>query len=217
MVLFQLSLILCQFAIFSIAEMLTGFVQGTLVTAELFALGNQTSIPRKCALCGKLFISYSRKNIFCKNLSPEYGNKPCNEVGPMIKREMQRETNVVENQYENSYRAYFNWKNKQIGNLERYLEQQKSELSKREVITLKKEIEDVKRDIILNFQKWVDHCRIIRDEWREKMIEPNGGLDNAALLEQSNVLDLIKLKPVKMRPEKYTQWKENQRIMKGLE
>lgn len=188
-----------------------------LVAAEICALGNQAHIPRKCALCGKPFIPYSQKNIFCKNPNPKYENKPCNEVGPVLKREMKLENDKVTHQYENNYRAYSKWIQKQIDILEKYLKQQESELNKSDYDVLESEIKNIKWDIKKNFREWVNQCRITTEEWKENMMDTDGETNDAMLSEEKRVLDLIKLKPVKLRSEKYAQWKADQRQMLGLE
>ena len=48
-------------------------------------------------------------------------------------------------------------------------------------------------------------------------MDTDGETNDAMLSEEKRVLDLIKLKPVKLRSEKYAQWKADQRQMQGLE
>ena len=138
-------------------------------------------------------------------------------MGPVLKREMKLENDKVTHQYENNYRAYSKWIQKQIDILEKYLKQQESELNKSDYDVLESEIKNIKWDIKKNFREWVNQCRITTEEWKENMMDTDGETNDAMLSEEKRVLDLIKLKPVKLRSEKYAQWKADQRQMQGLE
>ena len=90
-------------------------------------------------------------------------------------------------------------------------------LNKSDYDVLESEIKNIKWDIKKNFREWVNQCRITTEEWKENMMDTDGETNDAMLSEEKRVLDLIKLKPVKLRSEKYAQWKADQRQMLGLE
>lgn len=58
---------------------------------------------KKCANCERYFIAKNRKMIFCENLSPQNSNRNCKEIGPQIRRQQKRKTDMEEKQYHRDY------------------------------------------------------------------------------------------------------------------
>lgn len=58
---------------------------------------------KKCANCERYFIAKNRKMIFCENPSPQNSNRNCKEIGPQIRRQQKRKTDMEEKQYHRDY------------------------------------------------------------------------------------------------------------------
>lgn len=58
---------------------------------------------KKCANCGKYFVAKNKRRIFCNNPSPQNPDRSCKEIGPQIRRQQKRETDMIEKQYHRNY------------------------------------------------------------------------------------------------------------------
>ena len=61
------------------------------------------NLLKKCANCGRYFMVKNRKKIFCNNPSPQNPDRSCKEIGPQIRRQRKRETDMIEKQYHRDY------------------------------------------------------------------------------------------------------------------
>ena len=61
------------------------------------------NLLKKCANCERYFIAENRKMIFCENPSPQNSNRNCKEIGPQIRRQQKRKTDMEEKQYHRDY------------------------------------------------------------------------------------------------------------------
>lgn len=61
------------------------------------------SFLKKCANCGRYFVAKNKKRIFCNNLSPQNPSRSCKEIGPQIRRQQKRNTDMIEKQYHRDY------------------------------------------------------------------------------------------------------------------
>ena len=61
------------------------------------------NLLKKCANCERYFIAKNRKMIFCENPSPQNLNRNCKEIGPQIRRQQKRKTDMEEKQYHRDY------------------------------------------------------------------------------------------------------------------
>lgn len=61
------------------------------------------NLLKKCANCGRYFVAKNRKIIFCDNPSPQNPDRTCRAIGPQIRRQQKRETDMIEKQYHRDY------------------------------------------------------------------------------------------------------------------
>ena len=45
----------------------------------------------------------NKRSIFCNNPSPQNPDRSCKEIGPQIRRQQKRETDMIEKQYHRNY------------------------------------------------------------------------------------------------------------------
>lgn len=175
-----------------------------LVAAETFALGHQSSIPKKCRLCGKYFIPYSRRNVFCHSRNPEFGNQACNKIGPQLNWSKKLESSSVEKAYSKNRHSYQTWVNKRHLELDGYLESQKRLLRAQEYRIREKEIKEIKKELEQRLEEWQAYCKNVRDQVIQNK------------LREEDALDKIKAPSIKSRSEKYQAWKNDMREKDGL-
>lgn len=175
-----------------------------LIAAETFALGHQSSIPKKCALCGKYFKPYSRNNCFCHNANPMYDNQPCNKVGPRLNWTHKLENSFFEKEYSKNRHSYQTWVNKRHLELDEYLESQKNLLSAREYKKRENEIKAIKKELEQRLEEWKTHCKNARDQLMQNK------------LCEEEAIEKSKPPSIKSRSTKYQAWKKDMRERAGL-
>ena len=80
-----------------------------LVALEISLLQELDREFRKCKLCGRYFVPYTLKNIYCPYPNTKYGNKPCKKVGANKNYRESRVLDPIKKEFDRQEKAYRKW------------------------------------------------------------------------------------------------------------
>lgn len=80
-----------------------------LVALEIDLINRSDQQFRQCELCGRYFISFSKKSIYCHYPNPDHKGKPCKKIGPTLKHQDKLHDVPMYAKYLKNCKAYTKW------------------------------------------------------------------------------------------------------------
>lgn len=88
-----------------------------LIALEIDLIRRSDQRFRRCALCGRYFVPFSPKSIFCHNPNPEYDGKECRKIGPILKHQDKLHDAPMYAKYLKNCKAYTKWMSDNMKNI----------------------------------------------------------------------------------------------------
>ena len=80
-----------------------------LVALELELMEENGQRFSQCGLCGRYFIPFSSKAIYCHNPNPNYDGKPCSKIGPVLAHRSNIWGNPLYSRFLRARKTYAKW------------------------------------------------------------------------------------------------------------
>jgi len=80
-----------------------------IVALELSLMEKNYQHFEKCRLCGRYYVPFSNRAVYCRNPNPEYENRPCSAVGPALFHRNNHKDDVMYQKLTRAKKTYAKW------------------------------------------------------------------------------------------------------------